>query len=267
MVNSEDNASTAATSSAAPSERERGYRYRVDLLGAEITPLASVHAFWGQDKIRVQNISRGGVALIFDRDPPAKEGDISSLSIELRDHAFPVQVEIRAIRGLKIHCAFIEPSKTFDAALKEFLKPKFLGERLARHAALSNRPDVLVMVPDAHNYEAFVGPSETAVFVWTNREREVLRFVGVTGEFIMEWRIEEGLNDQSRHVRTGQRPAGAESDTASEPNWHRAPEGALLNHFADIFLAWLKFEGSHHFVDRLIRVEDSDKHPLVFPIV
>src|SRR4051812_11771970 len=104
------------------SGRSDDYRYTVEVSGAEITPLASIEAFVGGRSLRILNVSQGGVALLFEQAPNVAEGDIIDVSITIRERGFPVQLEVRGIRALRASCSFVNPSRAFQGALREFLK-------------------------------------------------------------------------------------------------------------------------------------------------
>ncbi len=235
--------------------RSGDYRYRVELLGKEITPLASVEAHLGNLKLRILNISSGGVALLLDSDPPLKLGDVGAISISIRERAFPVQIEVKNQNGFILHCAFLDASRAFQSALREFLKPKFLGQSLKRNLPLSARADALELVSGATGYEAFVGQNETAIFVWVTSDRSLLKIFGAAQDLILQWTPSEGL-------RTGRQKS--KSSPIDDITWDRNPDSAIANYFADIFLAWLVNEPQ--FVEKLFSdeaVEESLKFPLL----
>lgn len=233
--------------------RTGDYRYRVDLLGKEITPLASVEAHLGNLQLRVLNISSGGVALLFDIEPTLKVGEVGAISVSIRERAFPVQIEVKNQNGLILHSAFINPTRAFQAALREFLKPKFLGQSLKKNLELSARPDALSLVESATHYEAFVGQNETAVFVWTGTDRNLLKIFAAAQDLVFEWTAESGPRS-GRHATKGQ----------EEIIWDRNPDTAMLNYFADIFLAWLS--GETPFVESLFADFDPQARPK-FPLI
>ncbi len=237
--------------------RSGDYRYRVDLLGSEITPLASVEAFLGNLKLRVSNISFGGIALLFDCEPTLAMGDIASISVCIRERHFPTKVEVRGIHGLVLHCSYSDPSKAFLGALREFLRPKFLGQSLERNVPLSNRPDALLLVEDAHNYEAFVGQNETAVFVWTTDDRNLLKIFCASGELVFEWARDTGLRTGRQYVKEG----------VEEIDWSRMPDSSMIHYFADILLAWLSQDWGANFVDKLFLGEIVEDEALKFPAI
>jgi hypothetical protein len=232
--------------------RSDDYRYTVEVDGAEITPLASLEAYVGDRQVRVLNISLGGVALLMDREPTPQKGDLLDISVSIREHAFPVQVEVRGTRGLRLACAFLNPSRVFQGALREFLKPKFLGRTLEANESLSQREDVLGLVQDATHYEAFIGQNQTGVFVWTRDDRSLLKLVSVSQDLIFEWSFDKGL----RTGRMGPRHQAGETQLPdSDFNWSRFPEPALVHYFADILLAGLRGSEGPRFVERLVSEE------------
>ena len=240
--------------------RTETYRYVVEDEAHHITPLASLEAFIGETKIQVMNISRGGIAL----GPEAvglgwSEGDQISLSVSIRERPFPVAVEVKSIKSNHVSCSFVEPSRTFQAALSEFLSPKFLGESLQKDERLSGRADVRALVENTIIYEAYLGQNEIGAFVWMGEGRKVQRFLGVSREIAFEWTPGSGL-------RTGQLK---KSDTSNPEGiqWDRTAEVHLLHFFADIVLAWLvKFESGGDFVNKMMS-DDPAHHAgeLTFP--
>jgi hypothetical protein len=228
------------------------YRYTVEVDGESVTPLASAHCYIGEEVFRILNISGGGLALLLNAENKWAVGDRFSVSIEIRGRSFAVEVEIKGIQSLRVNCQFMNPSRIFQGALREFLQPKFLGEGLKRSEHLSSVSEVLSLVESAKVYEAYLGQNQSGFFVWMADDRRLLKIVGVSADLIFEWSLEQGL-------KTGHLPpklAGQNNDLLlkggdSQIQWSRFPEQALLHYFADIMLAWLHLVNGREFVDDL----------------
>lgn len=237
-------------------KRSDDYRYTVDLMGAEITPLASVEAFVGPLKVRVQNISQGGVALLFDGAPPFTTGDVADIAIAIRERPFPVQVEIKNARGRWLHCAFMSTPAAFQTSLQEYLQPKFLGGNMTLNASLSNKPDARELVAGTTQYDAYTGQNQVGFFVWKGEERKLLKLVGVVRDIVFEWTSATGL----RTGRLGSRGEG-------EVQWDKQPDSALLHYFADILIAWFASDDGSKFVNGLMSNAPSIRiEGLKFPL-
>ena len=208
----------------------------MDLGGAEVTPLAAVEVSMGPTLVRVLNISLGGLALLFDEVKPFSTGDILDISVSIRERAFPVQIEVKSVHGHRASCAFLDPSRAFQSALREFLKPKFLGMTLEKNDALSDRQDVLSMVEGTQKYEAYIGQNQSAVFVWLGHERVLLKISCVSQDLIFEWSPANGL--KTGHMTKPHTETASDVDH-EEIQWSRFPDPTLLHYFADILLAWL----------------------------
>jgi len=237
----------SSNSQARDQSRRQYFRYRVDDLGAALTPLASAVAFYGELRLKILNISLGGAALLPEGEMTGcNEGDVVRLSVSIRDRAFPIQVELRCVRGQVMHCAFVEPPPIFLGALREFLKPKFLGTTLQRNIELSARPDAMSLIDGAQNYEAFTGQNETAVFLWTREDKSLLKLVVVSGELLLEWSLPAG-------VKTGR----SQRDELDKIEYDRNPDAALMHYFADILISWFNSDVGTAFVERLMGSFDS----------
>lgn len=236
-------------------KRSDDYRYTVELAGADITPLAAVEVHAGETSLRVLNISQGGMAVLFDEVPPYQTGQFLDLSVSIRGRPFPVAVEVRALRDRRASCAFVNPTRAFQGALRSFLQPKFLGAQLTRSLELSGRQDVLELVEGAQRYDVFLGENQTGVFVWTMNDRELLKLVCVSRDLMFEWTPESGL-------RTGRRPTTGAPD--ADVQWDRTPEMPIVHYFADILISWLQGPEGVDFVDRLTLDAESTE-PILFP--
>lgn len=226
------------------SKRSDEYRYNLAWAGTEITPLAAVEAYVGTKTLRVQNISIGGIALVFDEAPSFQAGDVLDISVSIRERAFPIQIEVKNLRDRRMNCEFVSVPPAFQNILQEFLQPKFLGGNLQRSLALSERPGAVELVPGATRYDAYLGQNQTGFFVWTDAFRHCLKLVGVSRELVFEWSRAEGL-------KTGRLSGKSDDDI----QWDRAAESQLLHYFADILLAWFRSNDGTHFVERLISGE------------
>jgi hypothetical protein len=240
------------------------YRYFVDSHSSEITPLASVEAFLGPLLLRVINISMGGMAFVVDEAPSFQLGDVLALSVSIRERAFPIQAEIKAMRGQRASCAFLETPPAFHPALREFLGPKFLGDSIALCKPLLDLPAALELVPGSSTYEAYVGQNQTGVFVWMGEARALLQLVAVTRDLVLGW-------DQQNGIRTGklQPEAQGTGSLQMDVQWDRVQDITVLNYLADVLLAWLKDYRGRDFVEKLLSPEssDTDGAAIKFPIV
>jgi hypothetical protein len=235
------------------SQRSDDYRYTVDVSGTDVTPLAQVEAYFGTLTVRVHNISTGGMAVIFNEEPTFKSGEVLSISVSVRGRAFPVQIEIKNMRGFRVSCAFVEASPSFQASLREFLRPKFLGETMEVNPSMSGRKDVMDLVERAASYEAYLGQNQTGSFVWTDINRHLLKLVAVSRDLVFEW-------TEKSNIRTGRlknlnrssddpnnKAIGASSEEGID--WHKNADITLIHYFADIFIPWLKNDAS--FVEKI----------------
>ena len=200
-------------------------------MGAEITPLAAVEVFVGPQKVGVHNISSGGVALTFESDAPYTRGEVLDVSISIRERAFPIQLEVKSVRKRRLSCAFVSFPPAFESSLQEFLQPKYLGESIVRHPALSDQPGAVDLVERAAHHNAYFGQNQTGFFVWTDELSHLLKIVGVSRDLVCEWSYEEGL-------KTGHFPYKAAQE--EEIVWDREGVPTVLHYFADVLLAWLK---------------------------
>lgn len=228
------------------SKRSDDYRYTVDLLGADITPLAAVEAIVGPRPVRVHNISQGGVALLFDDDADYPKGEILDISISIRGRAFPLQLEVKGCRGRRLSCAFVTPSPAFQASLQEFLQPKFLGDAIQWSKELSEKSGAIELVSGATRYDAYLGQNQTGFFVWTDGSRTLLKLVGLSRDLVFEWSREEGL-------KTGRLLSKSDENIS----WDTAHEQAVVHYFADILLAWFKSDEGSYLVDRITTGDKS----------
>ncbi len=244
--------------------RNDTYRYFVDSHSSVITPLASVEAYLGPLMLRVLNISMGGMAFLIEETPVFSVGDVLAISVGIRGRAFPIQAEIKSMRGLRASCAFLETPPAFQPALREFLAPKFLGEGLALNKSLVDLSAALELVPGSRGYEAYVGQNQTGVFVWLGESRALLQLVAVTRDLVLGWDLNNG-------IRTGklQPEAHGTGSLQMDVHWDRVQDFTVLNYLADVLLAWLNDYRGHEFVERLLSPDsiDASALPLKFPIV
>ncbi|MBS1985727.1 MAG: PilZ domain-containing protein [Bdellovibrionales bacterium] len=223
-------------------KRSDDYRYTVDLVGADITPLAAVEAFVGPHKVQVRNISQGGVALSFAETPPFQLGDVADISIAIRERHFPVQIEIKGTYLNRLNCAFVSAPAAFQSALQEFLQPKYLGATLQLSAALSERPGATELVEGAVHYRAYVGQNQVAIFTWTNAEGDLLKLVAMSRELVFEWSNDGG-------AKTGRLTSRLPTN---DIQWHKEPDAAFGHYFADVLIAWFKSDEGSKLVERLM---------------
>lgn len=237
--------------------RSDDYRYVVVANSAELTPLAAVNVFFGPLKFQVLNISLGGVAILFTDTPKFSVGDIFDASIEIRERAYPVQLEIRGIAGYRVSVRYVNPSQAFVGGLREFLKPKTLGGSIKKSESLSQDSGQLALVEGAEFYEAYVGQNSTAFFCWMASDRKLLKIVGASGELVMEWTLGGGL----RTARLGELLAPelvasemTHSTGASNVSikWDRQSDQAVLFYFADVLLSWLPGTQGSEFIESLM---------------
>ena len=247
-----DGSPSNPSSAGAREARHDEYRYTVALMGAELTPLAAIEAFLGNERLRVLNVSQGGLALLFDREPKAVPGDFLDISVSVRERAFPVQIEVRGVRGLRVSSAFQNPSKAFQGALREFLRPKFLGGALVKSDTLSSEAGWLEQFSGAERFESYVGQNQTGFFVWMGRDRELLKLVGISQDLAFEWTRQEGARTgRAVQASSGADPAIAAAD-GSALQWDRLADRTLLHYFADICLAWLPSPEGPELMEALI---------------
>ncbi len=239
-------------------QRSDVYRYAFDVQKSDLTPLAHVEAHLGQFALRVLNISQGGVALLSEEPSKHQIGDRLDLSIAIREKHFPVQVEIKNIISKRLSCAFLDPAPNLQQALKEFLKSKYLGNTLKKNSDLSKDPFNLGLVPGSHKLEVFAGENQTGVFVWMGHDREIKKFLMVTGDLAIEWTLATGL-------RTGRQSLATRPEEGSEDSfvWDRQSSEVVVHHFADILLAWMDITTGPEFVRNLSTEGFEFKFPIL----
>jgi hypothetical protein len=238
------------------------YRYVVDAQKSDLTPLAQVEAFLGQEKLRVLNISQGGVALLVQDGSKFSKNDHLDLSLSIREKHFPVQVAVKNIQSCRLSCAFVEPQPGLQQTLKEFLKSKYLGTTLKKNTELSKDSAYLSLVKGASQLEVFAGENQTGVFVWMGHDREIKKFLAVSQEMVVEWSVGE-------EIRTGRinydAPASfTGSELLDQFQWDRVPADSMKHHFADILLAWMDVSVGPDFVKGLFEDSQNADH-LKFP--
>jgi hypothetical protein len=224
--------------------RNEKYRYPVDEELASITPLASIEAYLGNTTVRVLNISLGGLALILEKTPEFQVGDPIDISVAIRGRAFPMQLDVKQINGLRVSCAYLNAPPAYLTALREFLGPKFLGASLQIQKSHHDLPAALELVAGAETYEAYTGMNQTGVFVWMGPERRLLKLLAVTRELVLGW-------DPVNGARTGRLSATTGLDDVS---WDRTPEITVLHYLADILLAWRPQSMDRDWLEKLFDV-------------
>lgn len=208
--------------------RNEIYRYPVDEAASEITPLASLEVFLGNTKVRVLNVSMGGMAYLVEKNPEFAEGDIKDVSVSVRGRAFPLQLEVKHVKGLRVSSSFLNPAPAFLFALREFLGPKFLGASLQPALSHKNLPEALSLITNATEYEAFTGQNQSGVFVWMGEGRRLLQIISVSRDLVLGW-------DPASGSRTGRLNSNGDFQDIS---WDRVLEITVFNYMADILLAW-----------------------------
>jgi hypothetical protein len=234
-------------------KRSDAYRYNLARDGADLTPLAACEAFIGPLKLRVHNISQGGIALLFDGEAPLKVGEVLSASVAIRERPFPVEIEVKGVRGHRVSCSFCNIPPNFASALQEYLQPKFLGDSLSLDATQSGDPEALSMVSEAKTYEVYLGQNQIGFFIWLDSERLCLKLVASHREMVMEWTTTDGL-------RTGRLVVGND-DVA----WDKDAEESLSHYFADILMAWRSGETGARFVESILKPDS--RTPVRFPVI
>jgi len=229
-----------------PNKRKQ-YRHPVELESAEITPLASVDAHMGEEPVRVVNISIGGLALVFEKQKEFNPGDVIELSLSIRDRAFPIQVEIKANRGLRYSCQFVEISPACENALEAFMGPKTIGESFVLNEKLSDNAEALSLVKGAKKYRAFVGKDESVAFVWLDEQLFLKRLFVSSNTKVLEWTSDLGL-------RTGV----FEEASPDEPRYHSSVDEMLKLYFADIVMSWMPGEAGMQFTKQLLNIETKE---------
>ncbi len=237
--------------------RSDDYRYTVHVTGEGLTPLVLVKAFMGPVEIQVLNISQGGVALIAPEGFSTEIGHLHDISLSLHERDFPARVEIKAIRGRRLHCMFVNPSRHFQSYLRGFLQPKYLGAQLRRSESLTDRPDALALVPEAEHHYAYTGENQLGFFVWTKGHRQLLKIVGLSRDLVFEWTASDGIQTGRLKLEVG----------ADDVVWDRNPEMTVLHYFTDILLAWLPKGDGAAFAERLMNdpIGGEGEEPLSFP--
>ena len=224
--------------------RNEKYRYPVDEELSNITPLASIEAYLGNTPVRVLNISLGGMAFILEKSPEFQVGDPIDLSLSIRGHAFPMQLDVRQINGLRVSAAYLSAPPAYLTALREFLGPKFLGASLQIQKSHHDLPEALALVEGAETYEAYTGGNQTGVFIWMGPERKLLKLLAVTRDLVVGW-------DPVNGSRTGRLSATTGMDDIA---WDRLPEITVLHYLADILLAWRTQTMDREWIERLFDV-------------
>jgi len=227
--------------------RNEKYRYPVDEQLADITPMASIEAYLGNETVRVLNVSLGGLALILEKSPEFQTDDLLDASISIRGRAFPMQLEVKQVTGLRVSCAYLNPPPAFLTALREFLGPKFLGASLQLQQAHHNLPEALELVPGAEAYEAHTGSNQTGVFFWMGPGRQLLKLLAVTRELVVGWEPVSG-------ARTGRLSAQTGLDDVS---WDRIPEITVMHYIADILFAWRPQTHDREWIEQLFAVSPN----------
>jgi hypothetical protein len=227
--------------------RNEKYRYPVGEQLSEITPLASIEAYLGNTTLRVLNVSLGGLALLFEKAPELQAGDPVDVSIAIRGRAFPMQLEVKHLSGLRASCAFLNPPPAFLSALREFLGPKFLGASLQLQETHRDLPAALELVEAAETYQAHTGSNQTGVFLWMGPERRLLKLLAVTRELVMGW-------DPVNGARTGSLPTNTE---LHDIIWDRVPEITVFHYLVDILLAWRPQAADRVWIENLFEVSPN----------
>ncbi len=233
-----------------------------------VTPLASVEAYWGNKTLEVHNISQGGMALVAKmEDLQWSQGDEIDVSVSIRERAFPVKINIRSIRGARVSCAFLDPPAAFLSSLKEFLGPKFLGAGLTPQKQIWNLPEAVAMVSEAISYEAFIGANQTGVFVWLGRKREILQLMAVARDLVLSWTPKGG-------ARTGRLkdPDDILLDSKSQEEgiiWDRKAEETISQYMTDILCAWLQKINRTDLVEKVINEDarTANDGEIIFPVI
>jgi hypothetical protein len=244
------------------------YRYTVQEEAMNVTPLASVVAYWGNKTLEIHNISQGGMAVVAKSEEFGwSVGDEVDVSVSLRERAFPVKIGIRSIKGARISCEFLEPPAAFLSSLKEFLGPKFLGAGLSPHKAIWNLPEALSMIEHTMYYEAFVGANQTGVFVWLGKKREVLQLMAVARDLVLSWTPKTG-------AKTGRLkdPDEFMIDTKAEEEgiiWDRQIDETISQYMTDILCAWLQKINRADLVEKVMSEEARQKNngEIIFPVI
>jgi hypothetical protein len=233
--------------------RNEKYRYPVDDQLSDITPLASLEAYLGNAPVRVLNVSLGGMAFVTDKNPDFNNGDPIDMSVSVRGRAFPIQLEVKQVSGLRASCAFLNPPPAFLSALREFLGPKYLGASLKAQVSHRDLPAALALVEGAESYEAYTGTNQTGVFVWMGSQRQLLKLLAVARDMVLGW-------DSVNGARTGRMSTSLGLDDVT---WDRVPEITVLHYVADILLAWRSQAMEREWIEKLFEVapnsEDAKK--------
>lgn len=220
------------------------YRYPVDEVASDITPLASLEVFLGNTKVKVLNISMGGLAFMLEKLPDFGVGDPLDISVSVRGRAFPIQLELKDVKGMRVSASFLNPPPAFLMALKEFFGPKFLGASLKEIPSHRNLAAALSLVPKAETYEAFTAPNQSGVFLWMGPSRNLLQLVAVSRELVMGW-------DPLNGSRTGRLNAQADLQDVA---WDRVLEITVFNYMADILLAWKSKASDREWMEQLFEI-------------
>jgi len=249
--------------------RSSDYRYSVGPESAKLTPMAQIEVFFGPLTFQVLNVSKGGVAMLFGSEPKMKTGDIIDAAVSIRDRAFPVQLEMKAIRGLRVSAAYVNPSDLFLGALKEFLQPKSLGVTLKKNAYLSAFPDIKNLVAASKTVEIYQGINLSFLAAWLKDNREIDLLLSVAHDVFICWTPRAGLKCGRLQSALESSPELIDlllksnfSEDQSEfqiPGaiWEREPENAIRNYFADILLSWAPSEIAQEFVETLFKAPDN----------
>lgn len=229
--------------------RNEIFRYPVDEVASEITPLASLEVFIGNTRVRVLNVSMGGMAFLVEKDPDFADGDIKDVSVSIRGRAFPLQLEIKHIKGLRVSSSFLNPPPAFLFALREFLGPKFLGASLQEATAHKDLPEAIRLVEGAKTYRAFTGQNQTGVFLWAGEGNKLLRLIAVSRDLVLGW-------DPIAGSRTGR--LNAHNDI-QDVVWDRIIEITVFNYMADILLAWKNQPSEREWMEKLFEISPNSE--------
>jgi hypothetical protein len=239
------------------SDQPRSYRYSVEQHLSQVSRLSAVSAFYGPQRLRVLNISTGGIAVLLESDVSnISDGDHLELSVEVRGRSFPVRCEVKKRTGLRLSCQFLEPQPNFTTALKEYLQPKTLGASLEPNDSFAAMTEIKNLVSGSQSFEVFLGELDTGAFVWLDFDRHVLKLVLVSQKLAVEWTPTVGL-------RTGKNDGQGPEAVV----WDKKPEAPVVDYFLDVLSSWM----TGHSGESLLRaMSDPDqesrlKNPPNFP--
>ncbi len=212
-------------------------RYLVS--GSYFSPLSQAKLFVSGQSFEVLNISLGGLAFCGADTSSLKESDQLDASLSLMSRDWPVQIELKDIRGFRVSASFLSKSQGFHLALEEFLHPKRLGSSLKVRMDLSSDADVKALTPGAEHVEVYTGENESGVFIWLGPERRLLRFLATAEGLVVQWSPEFGL-------QSGQ--WGSAKDPVLDPTL----QIGVQQWFTDYLLAWMAaWPGGTQFVQDL----------------